>query len=1170
MARFVLRRLAWGIVVLFLIGYVSYLAQDFAHLARTNQPAPLGQVLRTAANDTLRLFTRIPRGDLGLYTAQRGAFGSRTSQPLANLLGSFVVRSLALLGLAMALGGLIGTTLGLLGALWRGKGVSLGLILCSIIGISAPSFLLGMLLQFLEILFYRSTGISLLPVGGFGWDEHLVLPVLVLMARPLAQVARLSHAEFTTILAEDYVRTARAKGVPERRIWMRHVLPNAAITILTAMGTSLRFSLSSLPVVEFLFGWPGMGRAMLEMLRTYQRDGATVLILTMGAVFVGVNLGLDALYRLIDPRLRQSQTQTRVTTSVVEWSGALLKGAWARVTLKRWRAQRLARQANSPRSLKPTTAKAVPASSEAEQIWRQSKRQAWVRALRGNPALILGGMLAAILLLLVVAGPAMARHNVYTSGNRVWVNGEQKLPPAAPSPIYPLGTDVQGRDILSLLLVGARRTLSMALFAALARLLVGGSLGFLAGWFSGTRLDRAIMSVAEALGAFPSLLLAMLIVYGVGIRQGMTAFVVALAVIGWGEVMQTVRSRVMAIKPMAYIESAVSTGLSQGQILGAHVLPNVWPMLMSLVFLEMGGVLMILGELGFLGVFIGGGLAAESTDSGVPSLIYYDIPEWSVMLANSWRSFRSFPWATLYPALAFFAAILGFTLLGEGLRWLTERMTLSLRALFNRYTLAVALVVAVGANAMFASTGFHARYAPLATQYNASRAMEDVYWLAQPDYNGRLSGSSDADRAAEWIAAQFESIGLQPSGQEIGSYFQTLPNTYRDLSAQPELVFENAAGERVIAQFGRDFVRDVSPFEAGGVAVGNLALVHESLRSLYNTPQVAFGYGLSVEELQRQDRILLDVLPQEAGVHLQLGHTGRLVLADDPLIAPPYELLAEAYRTTGATRPVVRVSRGFVQRLLAEDGALLGEIIQRAEAGEPVYQPTEWRAELRLPSELRHGVPSRHVIAIWPGEDVTLNRQVVIVSAYYDGLGRAPNGTLYPGANDNASGVATMLEVARTLKEQRFKPKRTILFVAWCGGERHRAVNYSTFLDVRPGYRDLWEVVATLELDGVGAGLGRSAVIERSSRQRLTAVVQEAARRMRAPLTAREAGLHANSELWPRPAQSIPGATLSWAGSDAVAHSPDDTPDRIDPNKMAAVGKMTSLAVMVLAADPAY
>lgn len=1167
MARSVLRRLAWGIVVLVLIGYVSYLAQDLARLARTNQPAALGRVLRTAAHDTLRLFVRIPSGDLGLYTTQRGMFGSRASQPLSDLLGSFVVRSLALLGLATAFGGLVGTALGFLGAVWRRKGVSLALILCSIVGISAPSFLLGMLLQFLAILFYRGTGITLLPVGGFGWDQHLVLPVLVLMARPLAQVARLSYAEFTTILAEDYVRTARAKGVPERRIWVRHILRNSAITIVTTMGTSLRFSLSSLPVVESLFGWPGMGRAMLEMLRTNQRDGATVLILTMGAVFVGVNVGLDALYRLIDPRLSQPQVQTHGIASVADWSGALLRGAWAKLTLKRWREHRLAARAS--RASRPPVQVTAP-SREAERVWRQSRRQAWARALRGNPALVLGATLAAILLLLVIAGPALARHNVYTSGNYVWVNGEQKLPPAAPSSIYPLGTDIQGRDILSLLLVGARRTLAMALFAALARLLVGGLLGFLAGWFAGTRLDRAIMSLAEALGAFPSLLLAMLVVYSVGIRQGMAAFVIALAVIGWGEVMQTVRSRVMAIKPMAYIESAISTGLSQGQILSAHVLPNVWPMLMSIAFLEMGGALMILGELGFLGVFIGGGLAAESSDAGVPSLIYYDVPEWSVMLANSWRSFRSFPWATLYPALAFFTAILGFTLLGEGLRWLTERMTLSLRTLFNRYTLAVAVVLAVGTNAMFASTGVYARYAPLANHYNAARAMDDVHWLAQPDYNGRLSGSPDADRAAEWIASQFQAIGLQPSGQEIGSYFQTLPNTYRDLSAQPELVFVNAAGERVVAQFGRDFVRDTGPFEAGGVAAGDLVLVHDPTQSLYNTPHAAFAYGISLEELQREDRVLLDVLPQAAGIHLQLGHTARLVMWDDPLIPPPYELLAEAYRTTDAARPTVRVSRDLIERLLAQDGILVADAVRRAEAGEAVYQRTGWRAELSLPSELRHGVPSRHVIAIWPGEDVTLNRQVVIVSAYYDGLGRAPDGTLYPGANDNASGVATMLEIARTLKEQQFKPKRTILFVAWCGGERHRAVNYSTFLDVRPGYRDLWEVVATLELDGVGAGSGRSAVIERSSRQRLTSVVQEAARRVRAPLTTRGTGLHANVDLWPRPAQSIPGATISWEGSDALAHSPDDRPDRIDPSKMGAVGRMTTLAVMVFAADPAY
>ena len=147
-----------------------------------------------------------------------------------------------------------------------------------------PSFFLGTLLQWLEIALYRATGVQLLPVGGFGWDRHLVLPVLVLAARPVAQVTRLAYAQFSTVFAADYVRTANAKGLRALTVWLRHITPNGATTVLTAMGTSLRFALSSLPVVEYMFGWPGAGRALLEALNTSQMGAATVLLLTLGAL----------------------------------------------------------------------------------------------------------------------------------------------------------------------------------------------------------------------------------------------------------------------------------------------------------------------------------------------------------------------------------------------------------------------------------------------------------------------------------------------------------------------------------------------------------------------------------------------------------------------------------------------------------------------------------------------------------------------------------------------------------------------------------------------------------------------------------------------------------------------------------------------------------------------
>jgi len=199
-----------GIAVLLCVTYVSFLTQGLAMRSRSNQLAPVGEVASQELGATVGMLRRLSHGDLGLYKRPIGYWFSSEGQPLGELLGGLLLNSAALLVLAMILGGLIGGLIGVVSAAARRPGASLGLLLFSIVGISTPSFFLGVLLQYLEITIYRSTGVRLVPVGGFGWDSHLVLPVLVLAARPIAQVARLSHVTIADILNDDYVRTARA------------------------------------------------------------------------------------------------------------------------------------------------------------------------------------------------------------------------------------------------------------------------------------------------------------------------------------------------------------------------------------------------------------------------------------------------------------------------------------------------------------------------------------------------------------------------------------------------------------------------------------------------------------------------------------------------------------------------------------------------------------------------------------------------------------------------------------------------------------------------------------------------------------------------------------------------------------------------------------------------
>ena len=165
MLRLVLRRVLGALAVLLVISYLAFLAQDLSLHSRMHQAAPAPEVLRQAAEQTFDLWRNLLRGDLGAVVVARGVWRQRTPQQFGELLGPYFVRSLALLTLSMALGGLVGGSVGLLAAGWRRRGVTFGLLILSIIGISTPSFFLGTLLRG-----SRSPSTAppaRLPVGGF-------------------------------------------------------------------------------------------------------------------------------------------------------------------------------------------------------------------------------------------------------------------------------------------------------------------------------------------------------------------------------------------------------------------------------------------------------------------------------------------------------------------------------------------------------------------------------------------------------------------------------------------------------------------------------------------------------------------------------------------------------------------------------------------------------------------------------------------------------------------------------------------------------------------------------------------------------------------------------------------------------------------------------------------
>ena len=168
--------------------------------------------------------------------------------------------------------------------------------------------------------------------------------------------------------------------------------------------------------------------------------------------------------------------------------------------------------------------------------------------------------------------------------------------------------------------------------------------------------------------------------------------------------MQFVRSEVMNIQTKLYIESAVASGLNSLRIIFRHVLPNLASALISITALEMGAVLMLLGELGFIGIFIGGGAFAELDIFG-PAYHYWDVPEWGALLSNVRPYARAYPWTALYPSLTFFIVILGFNFLGEEIRRLVDIVGVRIVRIFNRYSVSALVIIVAGFIWMRGQTG---------------------------------------------------------------------------------------------------------------------------------------------------------------------------------------------------------------------------------------------------------------------------------------------------------------------------------------------------------------------------------------------------------------------------------------------------------------------------------
>ena len=235
---------------------------------------------------------RLVQGDLGNTI--------RGGQPVLDVIMQRLPNTLVLACAAMFIAVLIGVPIGFLAAYRKGSLTDITLMIIAIAGISMPHFWLGLML-----LLYFAVELGWLPVSGNGW-LNLVLPALTLGLSNAAIFARLTRSSMIDVMNQDYVQTALAKGLPKALVLRRHVLSAGLLPVVTMMGLQFAFMMGGAIVVENIFSWNGVGRMAVEAI--FQRDYPIIqgFILTFSVVVVLVAITIDALYAVLDPRIRRS------------------------------------------------------------------------------------------------------------------------------------------------------------------------------------------------------------------------------------------------------------------------------------------------------------------------------------------------------------------------------------------------------------------------------------------------------------------------------------------------------------------------------------------------------------------------------------------------------------------------------------------------------------------------------------------------------------------------------------------------------------------------------------------------------------------------------------------------------------------------------------------------
>ena len=462
----------------------------------------------------------------------------------------------------------------------------------------------------------------------------------------------------------------------------------------------------------------------------------------------------------------------------------------------------------------------------------------------------------------------------------------------------------------------------------------------------------------------------------------------------------------------------------------------------------------------------------------------------------------------------------------------------------------------------------HPEWVDISQAFIPGQAMESVEYLASPALEGRLAGSPGSDAAAQYIAKSFEAYGLLPTGSLLtdtaglanpfqwivetdpisgtaASYFQTFPISYTSPALLPTLELLSETGELWLSLSHRqDFL-----------------LVHGNGCTGTVSAPLVWGGKQGYPDIDLEGKIILRTassdLPGEINAAIRHGAAGLILVNNKQ---EPEELYAKALitpqDTLGVSIPVFEITQPGYSRLLEALGHDRQSINRLA-----AFQPLDEIIRFDCSPGHFDTVQTVNVLGLLPGTDPYLRQEVIILSAHYDYVGDDPDGLHYPGENDDASGVAVLLEIARLLHEQGYSPKRSLLFVAWGAQELGQAgSNYYITHPIFP----LQDTIAMIQLDGIGGGEGFNLGVQGAP---------ETAGEVLFYLRAAELALQEKLVYTPPFYQSdetpflqagIPSVLIAWRLANEN-NLPDELENTVHPERLGIAGRVITLLLLALA-----